>query len=82
MTCEARVVVAANGPNGTPSADDLARATTAAGFPATVLWDRTTKVAGTRVVLDVEGLKVSTLCCLLGSGLGGEGGAGATRIEL
>lgn len=80
-TCQARVLVVDNGPHGTPSAADLARATAAAGFPTTVLWDRARRVAGARVVLDVQGLKVSTLCYLLGCGLGeGRGRCGSLML--
>lgn len=53
-TRQARVVIVANG-HETPTA--LTRAAEAAGFPARKLWD--TIREDTRMVLDVQGLKVS-----------------------
>lgn len=53
VTRQARVVTSAHG-HVTPT--DLTRAMEAAGFPARTLWD--TIREGTRVVLDVQGLKV------------------------
>lgn len=44
---------------GVPSSGELAKATEAVGFPARVLWD--TAGASTRVVLDIQGLKVGQL---------------------
>lgn len=55
-TRQARVVTVLDG-DLTPSGAELARITESTGFPARVLWD--TARENTRVVLDVQGLKVS-----------------------
>lgn len=54
-TRQARVVTVLN-EGLTPSASELAKIAGSTGFPARVLWD--TARENTRVVLDVQGLKV------------------------